>query len=255
MPNVCVSGEKRPFFSFVLNIQSMKLFYLLLPLVILSIGSNGQQSESSNTSHFPKHFISVNPLNCLVFQQIGLTYEYKMDRIGVGGTVGYLYPNHKEYSNFFLAGPTGYASFGDYSGFFIIPQVNFYFKDPKCVDYASLFYITIKPVYRFMRIDSTQWTRWIQIDDGVYDSRKMIDNTHVYGGFFDLGYKMYAYHLFIDFNFGAGGLFVAHDMLISRRVVSNSSSNNAPGYHPAIQDYYSTFHCTVNFTITIGGAF
>lgn len=70
----------------------------------------------------------------IFFQQIGLTYEFKPGMMGFGITGGYIYPNKKTYSNYFMAGPTNYGSLGDYNGFFVIPQVNFYLIKPRNPD-------------------------------------------------------------------------------------------------------------------------
>ena len=65
------------------------LLFLTVPVLL-----SGQVSDEEIAAHFPKHYISVNPLNILLFQQAGLTYEYKPGAIGYGITAGYIYPNH-----------------------------------------------------------------------------------------------------------------------------------------------------------------
>ncbi|MCX6304278.1 MAG: hypothetical protein NT040_04875 [Bacteroidetes bacterium] len=62
-----------------------------------------------------KHHLSINPLNIVFFQQIGITYEYRPGIIGFAITPGYIYSNNKEYSNWFIAGPTNYGCLGGYA--------------------------------------------------------------------------------------------------------------------------------------------
>ena len=96
------------------NLRPMRrtlLTTLTLPAVSLSFGQGQQVSKDIA---FPQHYISVNPLNILLFQQAGIAYEYKPGMVGYGLTAGYIYPNHREYSNYFIAGPTSAGSLGDY---------------------------------------------------------------------------------------------------------------------------------------------
>ena len=212
--------------------------------------SFGQGQQDSNDILFPRHFISVNPLNILLFQQAGITYEYKPGIVGYGLTAGYIYPNHKEYSNYFIAGPTSAGSLGDYSGFFVAPQVNLYLNKPKFSGHANLIYFTLKPVYKYMHIDSTQQTAWSHPDD-YYVYRKMNDKVNVYGGFVDFGYKCYIHHFFFDLEFGLGILAADHKMTVSAEWISYSQEHYN---HPPKEESTHESHLTVNFTLTLGGA-
>lgn len=91
----------------------------------------GQSTDSSEPTIYPKHYISINPLNISLFQQAGITYEYLPKNIGYEISAGYIYPNYKTYNNFFIAGPTTNGSLGDYSGFYIVPDVNVYIAKQK----------------------------------------------------------------------------------------------------------------------------
>jgi hypothetical protein len=225
---------------------------LLTALTILAASlSFGQNQPDSGNIKFPKHYISVNPLNILLFQQAGISYEYKPGMVGYGLTAGYIYPNHKEYSNYFIAGPTSAGSLGDYSGFFVVPQVNIYFNKPKYSGHANLIYMALKPVYKFMQIDSTQQTAWSHPDD-YYVYRKMNDRVNIYGGFVDFGYKCYIRHFFFDLTFGLGVLAVDHNMTISAEWISSSCPGNY--YHPPKEESSLESHFTINFTLTLGGA-
>jgi hypothetical protein len=224
---------------------------LLTTFLLLTVSlSFGQGQKESNDISFPRHYISVNPLNILLFQQAGITYEYKPGMLGYGLTAGYIYPNHKEYSNYFIAGPTDAGSLGDYSGFFVVPQVNVYFNKQKYSGNANLIYLALKPVYKYMRIDSTQQTAWSHPDD-YYVYRKMNDNVNIYGGFVDFGYKCYIHHFFFSIEFGLGILAVDHKMTISSERISN---NPEYYYHPPKEESTNESHLTLNFSLTLGGA-
>ena len=225
---------------------------LFVLLIAGTLQVSGQADSTARPAHFPKHFISVNPLNCLLFQQLGLTYEFRPGRMGYGITGGYIYPNHQEYSNFFIAGPTSNGSLGDYSGWFVVPQVNVYLLQPKHPEIANLIYISLKGVYKHMEIDSTQKTAWSNEGDGYYLYRKMNDQVSVYGGFIDFGYKLVVHHFFIDLNLGLGVLSVNHDMVISAQWMSNYGVQY---YHPPKTEETHEVHPTINFTINLGGAF
>jgi hypothetical protein len=235
----------------------MKTIYLLSVLLFFPFILLGQDNKGTNDYPFPKHFFSVNPLNCLLFQQVGLSYEFKPGRFGYELTGGYIYPNHKAYSNYFIAGITNYASFGDYSGFFVVPQFNFYFNKPKRPNKANLFYVSLKLVYKYLQLDSTNWTQWHHEGDNYYYYRKMIDNTNIYGGNLGFGYKLYFKHVFFDVYLGLGLLNVNHKMIISKEGLSLGIPK--PGYYkvynPAKNDSFNNSSVTISFAFNIGGAF
>jgi len=232
--------------------KTMKNILIPTTLFILYTGMLvAQDSLQTSPTRFPRHFFSVNPLNILLFQQAGITYEYKPGRLGFGLTAGYIYPNHKEYSNYFIAGPTNAGSLGDYTGYFVVPQVNFYFNNPKKSGYANLVYFSLKPVYKFMQIDSSQLTSWSHPDD-YYVYRKMIDKVNVYGGFVGVGYKCYIHHFFLGLELGFGILAVDHKMAVSAEWISYTTQHYL---HPPKEESTHESHLTVNFTLALGGAF
>ena len=232
----------------------MRVIYILVFLISASLSGFGQKSDKSAAVPVPKHFISVNPLNVLFFQQAGITYEYKPGTIGYGITAGYIYPNYKTYSNYFIAGPTLYGSLGDYSGFFVVPQVNVYLIKPKKENHGSLVYLALKVVYKNMHIDSTKSTAWENKGDGYYIYRKMNDNVNIYGAFVDFGYKLVLNHFFLDLNFGVGATWINHDMTVSGEHLGLSPE---PTYylHPPMHDEVHQNPVTVNFTLNFGAAF
>jgi len=216
----------------------------------------GQKTDTSSIiKPFPKHYLAVNPLNIFLFQQIGLTYEFKPNKLGYGITTGYIYPNEKEYSNYFIAGPTKVASLGDYSGFFMVPQFNIYLSKPKRKSCNNLVYVSFKVVYKYMHIDSTRITEWEHHGNGYYDFRKMNDNVNIYGGFADFGYRFVLYHFFFDLNFGVGFLSVNHNMLISGETFASFWPSPMLYYNPPKKEEYHKVMPTINFTINIGLAF
>jgi len=214
----------------------------------------GQTSGGQDAPHLPRHYISVNPLNILLFQQAGVSYEYKPGRMGYGVTAGYIYANHNTYVNYFIAGPTLYGSLGDYSGFFVVPQANVYLTKPKNSKHGSLIYLSVKMVYKYMHIDSTGHTAWRHTGNGYYIYRKMIDKVNIYGGFVDFGYRYVLYHFFLDLNFGIGTTWINHKMIIGEEHL---------GLHPEPLNYlnpprHEEVHqnpVTINFTINFGVAF
>ena len=197
----------------------MKITLAGIFLMLMLSQTFGRDRQEPGDILFPRHFISVNPLNMLAFQQAGISYEFKPGRMGYGLTTSYIYPNHLDYSNYFIAGPTDKGSLGDYSGFFVLPQVNLYFNNPKNSDHANLFFFMLKPVYKFMQIDSTEQTAWSHPDD-YYIYRKMNDNVNIYGGFVGFGYKWHIHHFFVNIELGLGILAVNHKMTISGEWIS-----------------------------------
>jgi hypothetical protein len=218
----------------------------------------GQEYAGDESFHPWSHFISANPLNILLFQQAGLTYEFKLRHFGFGLTGGEIYANHQEYSNFFIAGPTEEGSLGDYSGYFFVPQINYYFTKQKYRNHAHLFYVSFKFVYKHMSLDSTNVTKWMPADegDGYYDWRKMIDKVNIYGEFIGVGYKYALYHVFLQVEFGFGAMEDKHTMIISQENPENGSPYpmyyhyNPPERVSAYQNLGS-----INFNLSIGGTF
>jgi hypothetical protein len=230
------------------------ILFLFISLLSAPLILSGQYDYEPDYITLPKHYISVNPLNMWLFQQIGITYEYKPGAVGYGIYTGYIYPNKKDYSNYFIAGPTLYGSLGDYSGIFIEPQLNVYLTKPRNTDQTGQVYLAFKGVYKYMHIDSAIHTAWINEGDGYYIYRKMNDKVNIFGAFVDFGFKYYFHHFFFDINIGPGMMFVNHQMTIS----GESMGSNSNYVHPVNPPRYEELHqksWTINFTLTLGGAF
>ena len=229
----------------------MKTILFTFGFVVCSLFIYGQETELTTKSHFPKHFISLNPLNIFLFQQAGITYEYKPGTLGFGITAGYIYPNKKEYSNYFIAGPTEYGSLGFYSGVFIVPQVNVYLTKPKNQHKAGLVYVAFKGVYKYMTIDSTNSYAWdTHSDDYYWIYRKMVDKVNITGAYIDFGFKFVRSHFFFDLNIGPGILFVNHNMMIAGQTSANPSQ--VSNVNPPRAETSNERHITINFTLNLG---
>ena len=66
----------------------MKVITILVFLFSAPLFGSGQTGDKFFAPEFPKHYVSVNPLNILLFQQAGITYEYKPGRMGYGINFG-----------------------------------------------------------------------------------------------------------------------------------------------------------------------
>jgi hypothetical protein len=232
----------------------MRTTIFIISILTVPLFVHGQKNELHLDEQLPRHYISVNPINILLFQQAGITYEYKPGVMGYGITTGYIYPNYKDYSNYFIAGPTNYGSLGRYSGFFVVPQINVYLTKPKYSDEGGAVYISLKLVYKYMHIDSTVSSAWYNEGDGYYLYRKMIDKVNIYGGFIDFGYRYFLSHFFIDINLGVGSLWLNHEMIISGE--KNGSSLDPIYYiNPPRQEELHQNHMTINFSLNLGAAF
>jgi hypothetical protein len=222
------------------------LLILCLPTILFS-----QVNEKQDVTYY-KNYLSVNPLNIIFFQQVGITYERKINGIGIGITPGYIYPNNKEYSNWFLAGPITYGSLGYYSGYFVVPHMNIYLNKPKNVKQNGQIFISIKMVYKNIKIDSTKITVWENYGDGYASYRKMNDNVNIYGGFVDFGFRYIINRFYIESNLGMGFLWTNHDMLIVGKGINPSKIESV---NPPLHATKKKFAPTINFTLNIGIAF
>ena len=230
----------------------MKTLYLSLILLFFPMLIIGQQVDSVKTSPQSQHYISVNPLNISLFQQIGLSYEYRIKQLGFGITAGYIYPNKKAYSNYFIAGPTSYGSLGYYSGLFVVPQFNFYLTKIKSPHYSNQIYISLKGVYKYMQIDSTDFRAWDTHDkDSYWIFRRQFDKVNIYGGFIDFGYKLILQHFFLDINIGPGIMSVNHNMVIAQE----KSSLSIKTFNPPKLESNNGLSMTINFALNLGITF
>ena len=66
----------------------MRITVFILLVFSAPLFGLGQTSDKPVAPRFPKHYISVNPLNILLFQQAGITYEFKPGRLGYGINFG-----------------------------------------------------------------------------------------------------------------------------------------------------------------------
>jgi len=232
----------------------MRTAIFIISLFTIPLIVHSQKNGLNLDEQLPRHYISVNPINIILFQQAGITYEYKPGVMGYEISTGYIYPNNKTYSNYFIAGPTNYSSLGNYSGFFVNPQINLYLTKPKHSDEGGAVYISLKFVYKYMHIDSTVSTAWYNEGDGYYLYRKMKDKVNIYGGFIDFGYRYFLSHFFFDLNFGPGFIGVNHKMIISGEKTGPTPDPMHSINPPRLEELHQN-HITVNFSLNLGAAF
>lgn len=216
--------------------------------------SNNPKKQNETSVDVMHHNISINPVNIFLFQQIGVTYEYRPGKLGFGITPGYIYPNKKEYSNWFIAGPTNAGSLGWYSGWFVLPQVNLYLTRQKEPDEGGVLYLAAKFVYKHLYIDTTSVTVWHYDGNSYGKYRKMFDNVNIYGGFIDIGYRYFLGHFFFDLNFGLGSMWLNHNMTIYAEGYG-TSPNYMQYLAPPVEEKYHQWAFTINFTLNLGAAF
>ena len=217
-----------------------------MPLLFL-LPAFGQDSVPV---HFPRFYLSANLLNICYFQQKGLTFEYRPGRFGYALYGGYIYPNRKEYSNYFIAGPTNYGSLGWYHGFFAEPQLNVYFRKPKPVRHSGTIYLALKGVYKYMTSDSGRVLQWYtHTDEQGWIYRRQYDRMNVYGAFVDFGYRYVLYYAFIDLNIGVGFLGINHNLIVTAESTGSSKTHSV---NPPRKDKENDASPTINFTINIG---
>jgi len=222
------------------------LFVICLPAFLFG------QTNEKQAVHYHKNYLSINPLNSIFFQQVGFTYERRIGGVGLGITPGYIYPNNKDYSNWFIAGPVSYGSLGYYSGYFVVPHVNIYLNKAKITKPKGQIFISIKLVYKNLKIDSTKLTVWENYGDGYAAYRKMNDQVNIYGGFVEFGFRYVFNHFYMESNFGIGVLSTNHDMLI---IGKGTHPSQIETVNPPIQEKKREITPTINFTMNFGIAF
>ena len=233
----------------------MKHAILVFGIIVCSIISFGQKTDSTAKDHFPHHFISINPINVCLIQQAGLGYEYRYKRFGFGVTTGYVYASHFNVGRLFLAATANYGAFEFYRGFFCNPQVNFYLKNPKRLKRNTIGYVALKGVYKYMFLDSTRFHIWDNTNGDDYDLyRKQIDRCHIGGMFVNIGFKHVSGNFLIDFSIGPGFLMQTHNIIVVGQT-SQYGGNYTSNVHPPRKEGWSRLYPTVNFSFTLGGAF
>lgn len=231
----------------------MRTLFLPVLFALGSLSSTGQHHDSVSQLRLPRHFISANPVNLLLCQQAGITYEFKPGWFGFGVSAGYMYANNWNASYYFIIGPIDYGALGYYSGMYVIPQLNFYFAKKVSGEKAWLFYASLRGVYRKMSVGSKNYIPWLNDYTGeVRDYQKMDDKVDIHAAFLNVGMKFVHRHFFLDMNGGYGLLDVYHDM-----TVYGVSTHPGPGrlYTTPLHDTYYNWHMAVNFNFNVGVAF
>ncbi len=233
--------------------RSMREFRLTLLLVFSVASVFGQVTPPADAYRLPKHFLSISPLNLLLAQQAGITYEFRPGRFGFALGTGYMYRNNSTWSDFFYAGPVPQGQLGYYAGVYAIPQVNFYFKPKMLPEGAVLFYVGLRGVYRHMSVDSVGYVPWKYSEDAeTYSCYKMVDRVNIYAAYVNVGMKVLRRHFFFDLSVGYGFLSLYHDMYIASHQIRN---HVGPVYSPPKHEKFFDQHQAFNFNLSFGGVF
>jgi len=212
----------------------------------------GQKSDSTEAKHFPRHYISINPINSVLLDQVGLAYEYKPGIFGFGLAAGYKYASQRNYSRLFIAGTTQHGPFEFYSGLYVIPQINVYFNKPKKPNKATFGYFSLKGVYKYLHVDSTDYHIWDSSDGDYYWLyRKQVDNANIIGVFWNLGIKIVRNHFFFDLNFGPGIIYRDQRMVVAGKSIRDSHfyHDNISNVVPPRKEDFSEHHFTINVSM------
>jgi hypothetical protein len=241
--------------SAIKRINRLRNIKLIILLILCSTVIHGQDNKSSTSYHLPKHYLSINPLNLCLAQQAGITYEFKPGMFGFALGTGYMYRNNSTWSDYLIVGPNNNTKgkLGFYSGVYVIPQLNFYFKPKMYRKGVTLFYVAIKGVYRYMTVDSIGYVPWDYSENSeTYLCQKMVDNVNIYGAFLNGGMKVLHNHFFFDLGFGFGFLGTYHNMFISSQEIKN---HIGPVYNPPKHEVFSEQHPAFNISLSLGGVF
>jgi hypothetical protein len=213
----------------------------------------GQDIDSSSSYRLSKHYFSINPLNLCLAQQAGITYEFKPGMFGFALGIGYMYRNNSTWSDFLIIGPHNEGKLGYYSGVYVIPQLNFYFKPKISEKGARMFYVALRGVYRYMTVDSIGYVPWSYSEYyETYGCNKMADRVNIYGAFINLGMKVMRHHFFFDISLGYGILSTYHDMYISSQEIKN---HIGPVYSPPKHEVDIDQHQALNINLSFGAVF
>jgi|GEM_PF-1643661 len=239
----------------------MRKIFITIGCMVLSVFLFAQKSDTIARKNFPKHYIGINPLNVSLFQQAGITYEYKPGRFSFGLSAGYIYPNKLNFSRLFMIGTNRNGAYEYYSGCFFLPQINFYLNKPRDFNNGTFYYLSLKGVYKFLTCDSNKYYVWDHEHDWYnpdikFVYRKQIDKVHASGAFLVFGIKEIEKHFFIDINLGLG--FIGRN---SRSQVFGRGTNvddwviNNTGQGLNYTEKYSQMKIAVHFSAVIGGNF
>jgi len=255
LSNAALKTATRRYAAFINRI--MKRLIIVFLITIQTSLIFGQRPDSTSKDHFPRQYISINPINTLVLQQAGITYEYRPSFLGFGLSVGGIYPNSINFSRFFMAATSQHGAFEYYHGYFAEPQINIYLSRLKFVENSDLYYLSFKGIYKYLQVDSSKFHIW-ESDTGGDDYwlyRKQLDKVNVKGLFFEFGYKHIEQHFFIDFNIGPGILVQHHNIVIAGQGTHDIIGSNPSNIRPPKHETLIQGAITVNISFNIGYAF
>jgi hypothetical protein len=230
----------------------MKKYFLLLLLTSYSFVLFGQNTDTTTKKKIYHHYISVNPFNAFLFQQAGLNYEYKNGNFGMEISGGLIYRNNMFSNRWFVEGPTDYGDIQTYSGYFIIPQLNFYLPKNN-INNKNRYFISYKYVHKYLFSDSTQTNFW-HLESGGNDYwiyRKQVDRCYINGIFVLFNKRHYDDSFFFDAYFGPGLLWLRHELIVAGQY-PGSDPSNISNIKPPVKERLYDFTVTINLGLNLG---
>lgn len=233
-----------------MNAKALMILLALIPMVLKT-----QEPDPKQVGDFPRNFFSINPINSFLLDQAGVTYEFKPGRFSIGLTGGYKYAGGRNYSRFFIASSANYGAYEFYSGMFAVPQMSLYLNKPRKRYNTTLAYLSVKGIYKYLHVDSTEYHVWDNtISENYFGYRKMDDHVNIIGLSLNFGIKFGFKRHFIDINFGPAIIKRSHKM----HVVAQANSAALIPCFPCVTPFDETFshtQKTMNFSVSFGGFF
>jgi hypothetical protein len=235
--------------------MNTKVLMILLALIPLTQSLTGQEPDPKLVGDFPRHFFSINPINSFLLDQAGVSYEFKPGRFSIGLTGGYKYAGGRNYSRFFIASSANHGAYEFYSGMFAVPQMNFYLNKPRKRYNTTLVYLSVKGIYKYLHVDSTEYHVWDNtLSENYFLYRKMDDHVNIIGGSLNFGLKFGFKHHFIDINFGPAIIKRSHKMHVVAQAHTLALIPSTPSVTP-LDETFSNTQKTMNFSVSFGGFF
>jgi hypothetical protein len=213
---------------------------LIIPLLILTFNSFGQESETKHS------YILLNPFNA-VTNQIAITCEKRNGQNGPDITLGYIYQRHESALKSFGNVPVNYIianTFYAYKGFLLYPGYNHYLKNRDS-------YFGIKGVFKYMFHDSLD-LKWEWMTDESFVRRVQSDKLLVMGAELLYGVKKdLTQHLFFELFSGIGFRFKLHHFTVYDSYLDSDPLQHQDPAYPFNQNV-TLIKPTVHLGINIG---
>jgi hypothetical protein len=235
--------------------KTIRSFIFVLGITLWPVFLYGQRPDSTAKKHLPYHYFSINPLKCGLFQQAGISYGYRPGRFGFEVAAGYIYPSGFNAGRFFIARTSNYGALEFYKGFFLDPQFNFYLWKPKDAVKATICYLSVKGVYKYMFMDSTHYYIWDHETGGddYWLFAKQVDRLNIMGGFVMFGVKHIDKHFYVDFNIGPGMLALNHNLVVAGE--GHDMRDDISNVRPPRRVTFNQYVFTMTMSLSFGVAF